>query len=314
METIHITYPLREELPSGPVALAIGYFDGVHRGHQAVIESARRLAESTGAKTGIMIFHPHPREVLGKGTMSHYLTPLPEKLRQFAKLGVDRTYVVRFDKDFARLSKESFVKEVLLPLEVSGMACGFNFSFGQGAEGKAEDLKQLGEGYFEVMITTPIDLEGSPVSSTRLRGLLAAGQVEEAAQILGRPFSLRGRVGEGDRRGRTIGYPTANLILEEPYTVPLEGVYAVTVNWGDEERAKGMMNIGHRPTFNDPIPRRTLEVHLFDRDEDLYGQELTVHFYHRLRKEKRFQSVDELIAQLKKDEQDARRFLQQKLS
>ncbi|SFS59781.1 bifunctional riboflavin kinase/FAD synthetase [Marininema halotolerans] len=312
METIHISYPLREEVPSGPVALAIGYFDGVHRGHQSVIEQARRLAEETDAKTGVMTFHPHPREVLGKGKMSHYLTPLPEKLRQFADLGVDRTYVVRFDKEFAGLSKEDFVERVLLPLGVTGMACGFNFSFGRGAAGKPADLRQLGEGHFQAVVAPPIDLEGQPMSSSRLRRLLDAGKVEEATKILGRPYSLRGRVEKGDQRGRTIGYPTANLSLEEPYTVPLEGVYAVKVTWGENQVAEGMMNIGHRPTFKNPTAQRTLEVHLFDRDIDLYGEELIVHFHHRLREEKRFGSVADLIDQLQRDERDARVLLERK--
>ncbi|MFC4077878.1 bifunctional riboflavin kinase/FAD synthetase [Salinithrix halophila] len=310
METFHLTYPLTDRTLPGPVALAIGYFDGVHLGHQAVIENARRLAEETGAAVGVMTFHPHPREVLGKGEMSHYLTPLPEKLRQFQRLGVDRTYVMNFDLEFASLSKEAFVEQVLLPLGVTGAACGFNFSFGRGAGGQADDLVRLGKGRYQAAVTLPVYEKGLPLSSTRLRKALSQGEVEESRDILGRPYTLRGRVVEGDQRGRAIGFPTANLQLTEPYTVPAEGVYAVRVCWGSE-RADGMMNIGYRPTFKDSEPRQTLEVHLFDREDNLYGEELEVSFLHRLREETRFASVEALIDQLKADEQKARAWLRQ---
>ncbi|OYD09945.1 bifunctional riboflavin kinase/FAD synthetase [Paludifilum halophilum] len=313
METIRLTYPLRME-PSRPaIALAIGYFDGVHLGHQAVIGRARRFAEDQGIATGVMTFHPHPREVLGKAKMNHYLTPLPEKLNAFEALGVDRTYVMAFDREFASLSKEAFIEEVLAPLNVRGAAVGFNFSFGRGAEGKAEDLVRLGEGKFRVEVTPPIDQNELPLSSTRLRQAVREGRVDIAGQILGRPYALAGEVVHGDRRGRLIGFPTANLRLGEPYMVPDHGVYVVQASWGNTSRY-GIMNIGVRPTFDDPTPRLTLEVHLLDTDVDLYGKQLRVEFLHRLRPEVKFDSVDALVDRIRKDEREARAWLERKKS
>jgi riboflavin kinase / FMN adenylyltransferase len=308
METLHLTYPLEAVQSFPPAALAIGYFDGVHRGHQAVIAQARRLAEKHGAVLGVMTFHPHPREVLGKGEMTQYLTPLPEKLKQFERLGVERTYVMRFDRDFAGLTEKAFVNEVLLPLQVKGAAVGFNFTFGRGAAGKAQDLVRLGAGLFDVEVAEPIHSDGLPLSSTRLRQALAEGDVEEARKILGRHYTIRGRVVQGDQRGRKIGYPTANLSLEGPYHIPAHGVYIVQVEGAGKPRY-GVMNIGVRPTFHDPEPRLSLEVHLLDTQENLYGRTLQVAFLRFLRPEKRFDSVTALVGQIRADERQAREWL-----
>src|SRR5690606_33924291 len=248
METVQLSYPLDSDKTYPPAVLAIGYFDGVHRGHQSVIRRARELAARLGVASAVMTFHPHPREVLGKSKLSGYITPLPDKLRQFARLGVDRTYVMKFDRLFADRTKEQFVEAVLIPLQVKGVVVGFNFCFGRGASGRAEDLKTLGEGRFCVEVIHPV-LEGEiPVSSTRLREALAAGDVVTAEKILGRPHLVEGEVVTGDRRGRTIGFPTANLALTQPYAIPKRGVYLVSVALGDRW-IPGVMNIGLRPTF-----------------------------------------------------------------
>ena len=216
-----------------------------------MIRRARELAARLGVASAVMTFHPHPREVLGKSKLSGYITPLPDKLRQFARLGVDRTYVMKFDRLFADRTKEQFVEEVLIPLQVKGVVVGFNFCFGRGASGRAEDLKTLGEGRFCVEVIHPV-LEGEiPVSSTRLREALAAGDVVTAEKILGRPYLVEGEVVTGDRRGRTIGFPTANLALTQPYAIPKRGVYLVSVALGDRW-IPGVMNIGLRPTFQSP--------------------------------------------------------------
>ncbi|MDR6224220.1 bifunctional riboflavin kinase/FAD synthetase [Desmospora profundinema] len=307
MKTIHLSHP-HIPVPDAALSMAIGYFDGVHLGHQAVIQRAVQMGKSLNAQTAVMTFDPHPREVLGKGGVTDYLTPLSEKLEQFSCLGVDRVYVMRFDREFAAKTKEAFVRDVLLPLNVRGVAVGFNFNFGRGAEGKPDDLSRLGEGRIQVEVVGPVDRIGLPVSSTRLRQTLDEGRVEEAATILGRPYSLAGRVVEGDRIGRTIGYPTANLSLEEPYRIPATGVYVVEVLRGEATLA-GMMNVGYRPTFTDSDPSLRLEVHLFDFSGDLYGEELKVAFLHRLRGEERFGSVEGLMDQLRTDEKNARVWL-----
>ncbi|PTX58628.1 riboflavin kinase/FMN adenylyltransferase [Melghirimyces profundicolus] len=308
METIHLSYPFKQKGSFPPVSLAIGYFDGVHRGHRTVIEKARRFATAIGTTPAVMTFHPHPREVLGKAEVTRYLTPLPEKLKRFEELGVDRVYVMRFDRELAARTKEQFVEEVLLPLEVKSVAVGYNFTFGRGAEGKAEDLARLGADRFRVEVVQPVRGNGGSFSSTRVREALGEGRVSEAAEILGRPYSLWGRVTVGDRRGRKIGFPTANLRLEEPFLVPATGVYIVRVKVGARIH-HGMMNIGFRPTFDDPEPKKTLEVHLFDVNEDLYGFRMEVQFLRHLRNEVRFDSVESLIDQLKSDEREARDWL-----
>lgn len=300
METVQLSYPLESEATYPPVVLAIGYFDGVHRGHQSVIRHARDLAAQLGVSSAVMTFHPHPREVLGKSNISRYITPLPDKLRQFARLGVDRTYVMAFDRLFAERTKEQFVEEVLIPLQVKGVVVGFNFCFGRGASGKAEDLKKLGEGRFRVKVVTPVLAGEVPVSSTRLREALASGDVTTAMKILGRPYSIEGEVVYGDGRGRTIGFPTANLKLSQPYALPRQGVYLVSVTLRDRE-IPGVMNIGLRPTFRGADPKLTLEVHLLGVEENLYGQTLRVQFHRFLREERRFDSVDDLINQIRED-------------
>jgi riboflavin kinase / FMN adenylyltransferase len=307
METVQLSYPLESSGTHPPVVLAIGYFDGVHRGHQSVIRRAGDLAAQMGISSAVMTFHPHPREVLGKSSISRYITPLRDKLRQFARLGVDRTYVMKFDRRFAGQTKEQFVEEVLMPLQVKGVVVGFNFCFGRDASGTAEDLQRMGEGRFRVEVITPVREGEIPVSSTRLRKALADGDVVTATKILGRPYSIEGEVVSGDRRGRIIGFPTANLNLSEPYAIPKRGVYLVSVSRGGRE-IPGVMNIGLRPTFRDPAPRLTLEVHLLGVGENLYGQTLRVHFHRFLREEKRFDSVDDLIRQIREDVRQAEAF------
>ncbi|MCS1351272.1 bifunctional riboflavin kinase/FAD synthetase [Mechercharimyces sp. CAU 1602] len=311
METIRLSYPLTlvETIP--PVALAIGFFDGVHKGHQAVVREGQRLAAELGVQSAVMTFDPHPREVLGREKHQGRLTPLDEKLKQLEQLGVDRVYVMTFDLSLANLSREGFVKEILIPLQVRGVSVGFNFTFGRHAAGKAADLIHLGEHHFVTRVQQPIQSGGITLSSTRLRQALAEGDMAVAEAILGRSYSFTGTVVSGDQRGRTIGFPTANLSLTDTYWVPRLGVYVVEV-MHKGEKVQGMMNIGMRPTFKDVIPKQTLEVHLFDFEGDLYGETLEVHVLHFLREEKRFPSVDHLVSQLQTDERQARAWLREK--
>ncbi|SFJ23456.1 riboflavin kinase / FMN adenylyltransferase [Thermoflavimicrobium dichotomicum] len=307
MKVTHLSYPLQQQ-NGQPISLAIGFFDGVHRGHQAVIKRAKDLARELGATPAVMTFHPHPREILGQANITRYLTPLSEKLEQFAKLGVQKAYVMQFDLTFAALSKESFVQEVLLPLQVKGVATGFNFTFGRNASGKAEDLARLGKGHFRAEIVHAIQSEGIVISSTRLRQALSDGDVGIAREILGRNYQLEGIVVHGDKRGRLLGFPTANIELEQPFFTPRRGVYIVKAMF-DQETAMGIMNIGVRPTFHDPTPRERLEVHLLDRQVDLYGKKMKVEFLHFLREEKKFASMEALSEQIMKDQQAAYEWL-----
>ena len=308
METKHLTYPLNQLTDQEPISLAIGFFDGVHLGHQAVIQEAISLAQELNVAPAVMTFDPHPREVLGQEAIHRYLTPYQDKLEQFARLGIKKVYVVRFDRNFASLSKEAFVTQFLLPLGVKGVVTGFNFTFGHKAEGKAEDLITLGKGYFHTKIVSPIQQDHGVVSSTRLRQALAGGDVKTARMILGRPYSLEGHVIKGDQRGRLLGFPTANLDLKAPYLVPGRGVYVVKATM-DDLSSYGIMNIGVRPTFKDDQPEERLEVHLLGQSGDFYGKKCKVEFCHFLREEKKFPNVEALIAQIEKDRQEAEKWL-----
>lgn len=308
MQIHYLSYPLELSSPVVPAVLAIGYFDGIHRGHRVLIEQAQSLAKDLAVQSGVMTFHPHPREVLGRKPVTHALTPPQEKMARFAELRVDHVYVMKFDHQLASRTPEEFVEQILLPLQVKGVVVGFDFTFGKYASGKAEDLQRLAKGHFQVRVVQPVEANSLPASSTRLREALAMGDMDTVNAVLGRPYSIHTKVVSGDGRGRKIGFPTANLVLMESYTVPMDGVYVVSIIIGGR-RYFGMMNIGYRPTFDDPTPRKQLEVHLFDMQEDLYGEELRVEFLHFLRKEQRFHSVEELIKQLHQDEAAARSWL-----
>lgn len=310
MQIYNLSYPLQLSSPIQPAVLAIGYFDGIHRGHRTLIEKAQWMAKSLGVSSAVMTFHPHPREVLGKKPVTHSLTPPQEKMNQLAKMGVDLVHIMKFDTNLAMRSPEEFVEDILIPLQVKGVVVGYDFTFGRNASGTAQDLERLAKGRFNVEVIPPIEESQLPVSSSRIRKALANGEVETAHQVLGRPYAIRGKVVPGDGRGKTIGFPTANLQLLESYTVPMDGVYLVSVELG-QERYYGLMNIGYRPTFEDPTPRKQLEVYLLDLNEDLYGQELKVEFLRFLRKEQKFNSLEELVNQLRQDEKTARDWIEQ---
>ncbi|TCS92552.1 bifunctional riboflavin kinase/FAD synthetase [Hazenella coriacea] len=308
MQIINLSYPFQPHTFDVEVTMALGYFDGVHLGHQAVIQEAIRLAHLSGTEPAVMTFHPHPREVLGKAKITRYLTPLSEKLASFSELGVKRAYVMKFDTEFAQLTKEEFVQQVLVPLQVKGVVTGFNYSFGRFASGKAEDLAILGKDLFTAKIVQPVEIEGKVLSSSRVRKELAEGEMEIVSQILGRPYKVKGKVVLGDQRGRKMKFPTANLQLDQPYMIPRRGVYVARVHYPTGV-ASGIMNIGVRPTFTENEQVEKLEVHLLDRDLDLYGQELEVEMLHFIRDEQKFSSMNALIEQIQKDRQTAEEWL-----
>ncbi|WP_020615237.1 bifunctional riboflavin kinase/FAD synthetase [Paenibacillus daejeonensis] len=312
MKIIELSYPLTDQQLENcalPQTLAIGHFDGVHRGHQQVIQKAVEAARADGLCPSIMTFHPHPREVLSQEEpYLTYLTPLDDKMALFASLGVEVAYVFRFDLTFAAVEPVRFVEEVLVPLQVQRAVVGFDFSFGHRGEGKAETLRELGKGRMEVEIVSPFHQNDEKVSSTLIRKELALGAVDHAESLLGRPYRFSGIVQTGDGRGRTIGFPTANVHLVHPYVLPRLGVYAVRATSGETTFA-GVMNLGFKPTFNAPGGAPTAEVHLFDYSGDLYGKELQVSFCHFIREERKFGSVDELIAQIATDANTARQLL-----
>jgi riboflavin kinase / FMN adenylyltransferase len=269
--------------------VAIGTFDGVHLGHREVIR---------GADT-VLTFDPHPLAVIHPEATPKLIAPFPVKRDLLASLGVKEMVVIPFDRGFSEQTAEEFVQEILIErLGATQVSVGENFRFGQGAKGTADLLHSHSE--FETRVVPLVEVAGETVSSSHIRGLVAAGDVAQAAEFLGEPFLFEGEVVTGDRRGRELGVPTANLVPDDAYVAPGHGVYAAT--------AAGYptaVNVGVRPTF-DTGRGLLIEAHLIGFEGDLYGQQLRIAFLERMRGEKRFESVDELVEQMQRDLIEAR--------
>jgi len=286
--------------------LTIGVFDGVHIGHQVLLERLAVLGEDFNLPSVLMIFEPQPQEVLPFLVTPARLTPFREKMRALSDTAVDQVLCVRFNKAFSALSAQTFVEQVLVEgLGIRHIVVGDDFRFGHQAEGDTELLRGMGSRYgFDVHRRDTYRVAGDRVSSTRIRNLLGMGQLDTAAELLGRRYAISGRVRFGRQLGRTIGFPTANVALRRDVS-PLSGVFAVQARLrGDDRVLNGVANIGVRPTVDGET--RLLEVHFFNLDEDLYGRYMRVEFVSKLREEKRFGSLDELKAQIQQDAQDAR--------
>ena len=307
MEVVHIHYPLTQQmLPAAqPAAIALGFFDGIHLGHQQLLKRARGMASRLNIAPGIMTFDPHPREVLGNRGPFYYVTPLEEKLRQMAQYGMEIVYIAHFDRPFSEVTPGQFVDDVLIPLKVKGVVVGYNYTFGHKASGKAEDLKQLSKGQLQVDIVQPVDVQGMRVSSTRLRQALQQGEVQTATTLLGRPYRIHGVVEHGAGRGKELGFPTANLRLDDTYILPRTGVYAVRVEH-EGEHYYGALSIGYNPTFEDAPKAVSVEVYVLDFSGELYGDTLYISFLRFLRPEVKFDTVDELIKQMEEDVRQTR--------
>jgi riboflavin kinase/FMN adenylyltransferase len=291
-------------LPNGST-VTVGSFDGVHLGHQAVLQEIDRRARAAGRASVLVTFDPHPLEVVNPDAAPPLLTTGPERLEILAQSPLDYVLILRFDRQLAGLPPESFVRDILLErCGVRELVIGHDHGFGRGRSGDVETLRRLGarEG-FEVDVVDPVDFGGQHISSSRIRRAVAGGDLVTARAMLGRPYGVVGRVGEGERRGRLLGVPTINLTELSPRKLlPPDGVYAVAVEWRGG-RLGGMMNQGPRPTFQDG--RRTLEVHLFDFEGDLYNEWVRVEWVDRLRDIERFSSVEQLQQQLERDRTSA---------
>jgi len=272
-----------------PRHVAIGTFDGVHIGHQAVIDDADT----------VLTFDPHPLEILHPPAAPKLIMPFRVKRDVIDGLGVSEMVVIPFDDDFAQIPAQGFIEQVLIErLGAERVSVGENFRFGAKAQGDPAMLQARDE--FETRVVPLVEVDGETVSSSRIRALVAAGEVEEALRCLGAPFMLEGPVVEGDKRGRELGFPTANLIPDDRLVTPGHGVYAAFANGHP-----AAVNIGVRPTFESG--RGVLiEAYLIDHEEDLYGQNLRIAFVSRLRGERRFPSVEELVAQMHRDVDEAR--------
>ncbi len=291
-------------------SLAIGFFDGLHKGHQAVIREAVKEAEKRQLFPAVMTFDPHPSHLFSKdGRKTGYITPLSEKVRLLEEMGIDTLFIVTFDKALAGLSPVRFVEDVLKELNVRHVTAGFDFTFGAKGQGTMDDMRQLGEGVFTTTTVARVAENDEKISSTRIRALLAEGKAAETAELLGRPFRSVGIVTDGDKRGRLLGFPTANIIPEDELIVPKNGVYAVRFAVEGTEY-DGVCNIGVKPTFDKPdAARKTIEVNVLDFEGDLYGKEAAVDWIAFIRPEQKFNSIDDLKAQIGIDKETARTIL-----
>lgn len=292
-----------------PTVLTIGAFDGIHRGHQHLIRQVVARARELNAASALVTLHPHPRVVLRSTSPLCYLSTIEERLDWLAPLDLDYVVVFPFSLEASQMRAREFVELLVARLHLIELFCGKDFALGYKREGNVEFLRALGrERGFAVTVVEPQTLEGEIVSSSRVRELIAQGELRAATRLLGRYPSLRGRVIEGDKRGRALGFPTANLAIAERRLIPADGIYAVRVKIGARWYG-GAANIGVRPTFDGR--QRLVEVYVLDFDGDLYDQVIEVQFVQRLRAEIKFPNVAALIAQMQQDVANARAVLRE---
>ena len=293
--------------PRGPIAIAIGVFDGVHIGHQALIRQTAEGAKQTGGRALAATFDPLPIQALAPGAPPSALSDVDDRVRLLHDAGADDVVVFHFTKDFAALDADEFVRRLVGAGEVRRIFVGEDFQFGRDRGGNVRTLTAAGPKHgFDVVVATPVTQGGEVVSSTRIRNALLAGDVTGAARLLGRPYSVRGTVVHGAKRGRALGFPTINLAIPPQRLLPRDGIYAMTVRVRDEQVAAAA-SLGVRPTFGSGD--RTLEAYLLDWKGDVYGDTIEAAFVKRLRDELRFASADDLTEQIARDVEDTRRAL-----
>lgn len=292
-----------------------GTFDGVHLGHRAIIDNVVDIAKETGGESVLVTFHPHPRIVLQPNCNLQLLTSIEERIELLAKTGLDHLIVIPFDKEFSRLSSLEFVRDLLVnKVGTKKLVIGYDHHFGRNREGSFAHLKEFGPVYgFEVKEIPAQDVDSLKVSSTKVRYALEEGDAQLAEKLLGHPYSLTGEVVEGKKLGREIGFPTANIKVNETRKlIPKYGVYGVKVKYVVDHEAKyfyGMLNIGVKPTFD--LKELSIEVHLFDFEGDLYGIMLEVFLLDRIREEVKFDNVIQLKEQLIIDKKQCLKLIQQ---
>src|SRR5699024_7129999 len=303
MELINLTYPhqLEKDTLKETVA-AIGLFDGIHEGHQKVIQRAIEEAKKTHKQSAVITFHPNPAVVLSKGKKrADYLLPLEKKYAILEKMGVDRVYNITFNDELSQLSPQLFIDHFIKGLHIVHLVAGFDYSFGHKGAGNMKNIGNYCHDAFTYEVIDKYTDQDENVSSTRIRQLLDEGNIEEKTRLLTRPFTTIGQVIQGDQRGRTIGFPTANLSYDKELKLPSRGVYAVKV-YMDDQSFTGITNLGYVPTFKTGELEFSLEVYILDFNQDIYGKTVEIEWLEKIRDEKKFDGIDALVAQLKADE------------
>lgn len=309
MQVINIHHPYDpEKLPKDDVVLALGFFDGVHRGHKEVISTAKNIAEENNMKLAVMTFNHHPAVVFQK--VDHkkmkYITTIEQKEERMSALGVDYLYVIEFTSSFAGLSPQDFVDEYMVGLHAKFVVAGFDYTYGKKDVANMTVLPEYAKGRFEVVEVKKLSDNEEKVSSTAIRECMKIGDMEAANKLLGYAYETTGTVVHGDKRGRLLGFPTANIKVPSYSLLPTGGVYVVKIKVADTWYM-GMAQIGYNITFESNRPM-TIEVNILDFTDDIYGEQVSVEWLHFLRGEKKFENVEGLISQLKQDELDTRKY------
>ncbi|MHB1132640.1 MAG: bifunctional riboflavin kinase/FAD synthetase [Chloroflexota bacterium] len=305
--TTDLTFKLTPDSPQRPTVLTIGVFDGLHLGHQTLVDATVAEARQRAWRAVAMTFWPHPRSVVGRGGDVQYLCTLPERRALLRRRGLNAVATLHFTREVAGMEAAEFMRQIKSRLDVMSIWVGSDFALGRGREGTPPVLAQIGRSLgIDVQTVPPVTLDGTVVSSSTVRALLQSGELTQANRMLGRAYAFHSIVVPGERRGRTLGFPTANLTLPRQLVVPANGVYVVTAQAGFEEYF-GVANIGTRPSFG--THERNLEVHLLDYAGELYGRPLRVAFLKRLRAEEGFSSIEALVAQMNQDVANARAYL-----
>lgn len=293
--------------PGRPSAVTIGVFDGVHLGHKHLVALLCERARADGLAAVALTFNPHPRTVIRPGTKVTYLTSLEERVELLQALGLDAVGILPFTSELAQLSPRDFLALLVEELQMRVLMVGPDFALGRNRAGTIGVMRQVGQELgFDVAVASLLDENGEKVGSSSIRQALSEGDVTSVAKLLGRPFSLRGPVVTGDQRGRTLGFPTANIAIGLDRALPAYGVY-VTRAYVGETAYESTTSIGIRPTF-DVEPRPTVETFIIDFNEDIYGQEMRIDLLESLRGERRFESVDDLVAQMHSDIDNTRAY------
>ncbi|RPI66189.1 MAG: bifunctional riboflavin kinase/FAD synthetase [Ignavibacteriales bacterium] len=288
--------------------LTIGTFDGIHQGHSQIINKVKEIAGEKNSRSFFITFDPHPRKVISKNYDIKLLTTLPEKIEILNNIGIDGLYIIRFTREFSRLTSTEFFREFIIDtVGLSDIIIGFDHHFGKDRSGDIETVKALGAEYgFNVTIVEPYSIDDDTVSSTKIRNALSTGDLKKANKFLGRYYSFNGKVIKGDMRGRELGFPTANLELtDDDKLLPALGIYAVEIVL-DEMKYYGLLSIGKRPTFHNSghiVP----EVYIYNFEKEIYGEVLKVNLVERIRDEEKYSDADELIKQMNRDKQEGLR-------
>lgn len=307
MITIEMNQPIESHYNHPELALAIGFFDGLHLGHQSVINEMIKVAEQKGLKKAVMTFDPHPSVVLNpEKKRTDYLTPLQEKKNILEKMGIDYLFIVPFTSSFAQMEERTFIQDYFKRNKVKHVIAGFDFTYGKFGKGNMLKLDADKDG-FEVTAVPKQAIDNEKISTTQIREDLQTGDIKHANAQLGRAYKITGIVVQGEKRGRTIGFPTANVMPNEEFVLPRLGVYAVTLKRESTGITyQGVCNIGVKPTFHDPEKSQvSIEVNIFDFNESIYGERVEIEWHDFIRPEQKFDGIDALIKQINQDKQTA---------